>query len=198
MLEAKFIGSYPELALCPKADKPEFAFAGRSNVGKSSLINMLVGAKNLAHVSGKPGKTQLLNFYSVNDEWHLVDFPGYGYAKTAKKTRSGWRKMVSDYLLERPTLQCAFVLIDATVPPQESDVAFINWLGENQVPFVIAYTKCDKLSTRQEKASIEILRQALGEQWNELPQEFFTSAERRRGKEEMLGFIDAVNKSVGR
>mgnify|MGYP001351571300 CR=1 FL=1 len=191
--DATFIGSFPGLEICPKPDKPEFAFIGRSNVGKSSLINMLCAQKGLAHVSQKPGKTQTLNFYLINESWHLVDLPGYGYAKTARKNRRAWSRMIADYLLHRESLQCAFVLLDANVPPQELDIEFINWLGENQIPFVLTYTKTDRLKSLQQAASIEAIRQALLESWNELPREFITSALRRTGREEILDFIEKVN-----
>lgn len=191
--DATFIGSFPGLEICPKPDKPEFAFIGRSNVGKSSLINMLCAQKGLAHVSQKPGKTQTLNFYLINESWHLVDLPGYGYAKTARKNRRAWSRMIADYLLHRESLQCAFVLLDANVPPQELDIEFINWLGENQIPFVLTYTKTDRLKSLQQAANIEAIRQALLESWNELPREFITSALRRTGREEILDFIEKVN-----
>lgn len=191
--EVTFIGSFPELKACPVAVKPEYAFIGRSNVGKSSLINMLCGKKGLAHVSQKPGKTQFLNFYLINKTWYLVDLPGYGYAKTAKKNRKAWSLMIVDYLLHRESLECAFVLLDANVPPQALDLEFINWLGEHQIPFVLVYTKTDKLKSLQQAENIETIRQALLHSWNELPVEFVTSALHKKGREEMLAFIERVN-----
>jgi GTP-binding protein len=193
--EAKYEGSFPGIGDCPKPERPEYAFIGRSNVGKSSLINMLCERKDLAHVSKKPGKTQALNFYLINKSWYLVDLPGYGYAKTAQKKRKTWGKMIADYLLERSSLQCAFVLLDANVPPQELDIEFINWLGENQVPFVLVYTKTDKLKSLQQAENIELIRQSLLQSWNELPQEFITSSIRRTGREEVLGLIEKVNRA---
>lgn len=169
---------------------------GRSNVGKSSLINLLCGQKGLAHVSHRPGKTQSINFYLIDNAWHLVDLPGYGYAQISRKTRQAWQRMMSDYLLKRTSLQCIFVLLDGSVPPQQSDLEFINWLGENQVPFVLAYTKADKLPGNQLKTNLEAIRSALGEFWNELPREFITSAEEKTGRDEILAFIEQVNRVV--
>jgi GTP-binding protein len=191
--EATYVGSYPDIGDCPKPNKPEYAFIGRSNVGKSSLINMLSGKKDLAHVSKKPGKTQMINFFLVNGEWYLVDLPGYGYAQRAKSMRKSWGKMITDYLQQRPTLQCAFVLIDANVPPQPLDLEFINWLGEEQIPFVLAFTKTDKLGKRQLEENLAAFRAAMRENWNELPQEFVTSSSRKSGKDEILSFIQSVN-----
>ncbi len=191
-----YIGSFPSLAACPRPDKPEFAFIGRSNVGKSSLINMLCSRKDLAYVSQKPGKTQSLNYYLINEAWYLVDLPGYGYAKTAKKNRQAWSRMMADYLLRRESLQCAFVLIDANVPPQALDIEFIDWLGENEIPFVLAYTKTDKLKNLQQAANVETIRKALLETWEELPREFVTSALRKTGRDEILHFIGEVNSNA--
>lgn len=169
---------------------------GRSNVGKSSLINLLCAKKGLAHVSHRPGKTQSINFYRIDDSWQLVDLPGYGYAQISRKTRQAWQRMMSDYLLNRPSLQCIFVLLDGSVPPQQSDIEFINWLGENQVPFVLVFTKSDKLPGNQLKSNLEAIRTALSEFWNALPQEFVTSAEKKTGRAEILDFIEQVNKIV--
>jgi GTP-binding protein len=191
--QVAFAGSYPRESLCPQDGKPEYAFIGRSNVGKSSLINMLVDRKNLAHTSGKPGKTQLINYYLVNGEWYLVDLPGYGYAKISKSKRRAWQQMIRSYLKRRMTLQCTFSLIDANVPPQEKDIEFINTLGEEHIPFVIAYTKADRLKPDILEENVEAFRQALLAYWNELPQQFITSAEKRVGKEEILNFIQSVN-----
>lgn len=188
-----FAGSYPRETLCPKDGKPEFAFIGRSNVGKSSLINMLCGRKAIAHTSKKPGKTQLLNYFLVDSSWYLVDLPGYGYAKISKRQRQQWEKMIQNYLVKRPTLQCAFVLIDSRIPPQKIDLEFINWLGEMQIPFVLAFTKSDKPKPRQLEENIETFRATLLEQWETLPQQFVTSAVQGTGKEEILDFIGATN-----
>ncbi|MCB0636002.1 MAG: YihA family ribosome biogenesis GTP-binding protein, partial [Lewinella sp.] len=144
ILSATFIGSFPEHKLAPGDGLPEFAFIGRSNVGKSSLINMLVERKGLAHTSNVPGKTQHLNFYQINEEWYLVDLPGYGYARVPKKLRQKWQGMIRSYLLERPALVCVFVLIDSNIPPQANDLNFINWLGEHGVPFIVIFTKTDR------------------------------------------------------
>jgi GTP-binding protein len=195
ILSATYMGSFPTLAKCPEARLPEFAFIGRSNVGKSSLINMLCGKKKLAHVSKKPGKTQAINFYLINENWSLVDLPGYGYAVRSKSERKSFGDMITDYLLHRQTLQCAFVLIDSNVPPQDSDLKFINWMGENEVPFVIGFTKSDKLKTQKQRTNIGIIQNALKEHWNELPQQFITSSVYSHGKKEILTFIDDVNKA---
>lgn len=193
--QVAFAGSYPKESLCPKDGKPEYAFIGRSNVGKSSLINMLVERKNLAHTSGKPGKTQLINYYLVNGEWYLVDLPGYGYARISKSKRREWQQMIRTYLKHRMTLQCTFSLIDANIPPQEKDIEFINGLGEEHVPFVLAYTKTDRMKPEQLDENIEAIRQALLAYWNELPQQFITSADKKIGRAEILDFIESVNKS---
>ncbi len=188
-----FAGSYPTETQCPQDGKPEFAFIGRSNVGKSSLINMLCGRKEIAHTSKKPGKTQLINYFLVDSNWYLVDLPGYGYAKISKRKRREWEKMIQDYLVKRTALQCAFVLIDAKIPPQPIDIEFINWLGEMRIPFVIVYTKTDRPKKKQLEANIQAFQQALKEHWAELPQQFLTSARERTGKEEILSFIKEVN-----
>jgi len=193
--QVAFAGSYPKESLCPKDGKPEYAFIGRSNVGKSSLINMLVDRKNLAHTSGKPGKTQLINYYLVNGEWYLVDLPGYGYAKISKSKRREWQQMIRSYLKHRMTLQCTFSLIDANIPPQDKDIEFINGLGEEHVPFVIAYTKTDRMKPEILDKNIEAIQQALLEYWNELPQQFITSANSKTGRKAILEFIESVNKS---
>jgi len=191
-----FIGSFPNEQSCPSTGKPEFAFIGRSNVGKSSLINMLTDRKNLARVSNTPGKTQLLNYYLVNDEWYLVDLPGYGYAKISKKKRQEWEKMISSYLQRRPALQCAFVLIDANIPPQKIDVEFVNWLGEMQIPFAIIYTKVDRLRKSDIEPNIQAVQTELLKYWNELPQQFITSSSKTMGREDVLDFIDQINELV--
>jgi len=192
---AAYMGSFPREAICPKDGKPEYAFIGRSNVGKSSLINMLCNRKELARVSNKPGKTQTLNFYLINETWYLVDLPGYGFAKVSKKTRDSWGKMIEQYLLERKTLQCAFVLIDANIPPQKIDLEFINWLGQKGVPFVLLFTKTDRMSKLQCQRQIELFQKALLQHWETLPQHFVTSALTNLGREDILGYIANINKA---
>ncbi|MFK7933825.1 MAG: ribosome biogenesis GTP-binding protein YihA/YsxC [Saprospiraceae bacterium] len=188
-----FIGSFPNEQSCPQTGKPEYAFIGRSNVGKSSLINMLTARKNMARVSNTPGKTQLINYYLVNDNWYLVDLPGYGYAKISKKKRQEWEKMIAGYLQRRDELQCAFVLIDSNVPPQKIDVEFINWLGEMQIPFAIIYTKTDRLSRPKLEPNIKAIQEELLKYWNELPQQFITSSSKTTGREDVLDFIEQIN-----
>ncbi|MFM8362677.1 MAG: ribosome biogenesis GTP-binding protein YihA/YsxC [Haliscomenobacter sp.] len=189
---AEFIGSFPGVKLCPKDELPEFAFIGRSNVGKSSLINMLCRQHGLAHISNKPGKTQLLNFYRIDQTWKLVDLPGYGYARVAKTQRKAWGKMVQDYLLQRPNLFCAFVLIDSNIPPQAIDIEFINWLGAKKIPFVLAFTKIDRIKPAELEGNIAAFQAKLGETWDELPPQFRTSAAKNQGREEILAFIASV------
>lgn len=191
---ADFVGSFPLYTLCPKNNMPEYAFIGRSNVGKSSLINMLLNRQGLAKVSGKPGKTQSLNFYQINGSWHIVDLPGYGYAKISKTERAKWEKMINGYLTHRENLVCAFILIDSNVPPQQIDIEFIKTLGVMQVPFAIAYTKADKSKKKEiVEANIENFRQKLLEDWEEMPQEFITSANKKGGREEILEFVEKLN-----
>ena len=194
--EAKYIGSFPSEAKCPKDNKPEYAFIGRSNVGKSSLINMLCGRKALARVSKKPGKTQYLNYYLIDQNWYIVDLPGYGYAKISKKKRKEWERMIYGYLQKRLNLQCAFVLIDANIPPQKIDVEFINWLGEIRVPFVLVFTKTDRQHTDKIAKNIEVFGEELLKYWNELPQQFISSAVKRVGQDDILTFIEGVNERV--
>ena len=189
---AEYRGSFPGIQKCPADDRPEFAFIGRSNVGKSSLINMLTGRKGLAHTSKKPGKTQMINYFLIDHKWHLVDLPGYGYAKISKKKRQQWERMIQDYLVKRLQMQCAFVLIDAMIPPQPLDLEFINWLGEMHIPFVIVYTKTDRLKAEEVTKNIEAIRAALLKTWEELPRQFITSSEKRTGREDILAFIEEV------
>lgn len=191
--EADYSASYPRLTACPKQSIPEYAFIGRSNVGKSSLINMLLGRKDLARVSKKPGKTQMLNFYIVNKKWHLVDLPGYGYAKISKSKRNEWRKMIESYLQKREQLQCAFILLDANIKPQQIDIDFINWMGEARVPFVIVYTKADRSKPNELETNVKNIQAALLEHWNELPQQFITSSNNGDGREDVLNLIEEVN-----
>lgn len=188
-----FAGSYPSEAQCPQDGRPEYAFIGRSNVGKSSLINLLASRKNIAHTSKTPGKTQLLNYFLVDGEWYLVDLPGYGYARISRSKRQEWRRMIEGYLQKRVTLQCAFILVDANVPPQKIDIDFINWLGQSRIPFVIVYTKTDRLKPDDLENNIKAIQEALLQHWNELPRQFLTSAAAKSGKEEILRFIQEVN-----
>lgn len=191
--QSAYVGSFPSEAKAPKDGQPEYAFIGRSNVGKSSLINMLCDRKEMAHVSKKPGKTQMLNFYHIDKSWYIVDLPGYGYAKISKRKRAEWKRMIDGYLAKRTTLQCAFVLIDSNVPPQKIDVEFINWLGEKRVPFVIVFTKADRLKPEILEENLAKIREELGKYWHELPQQFITSSLDRGGRQEILDFIEDVN-----
>ena len=192
--EARFVVSNTDYQKCPRPDKPEFAFIGRSNVGKSSLINMLTGRKNLAKISGKPGKTQLINHFLIDQSWYLVDLPGYGYAKTSKAKRSEWSRMIEEYLLNRPNLQVVFVLIDSRLPPQNIDLEFINWLGEQGIPLALLFTKADKQSVNKTQAAVAKFKKTLLQNWAEIPTWFITSAENGTGKEELTAYIqDLVN-----
>ena len=186
---AVFISSFANVEKCPVPDKPEFAFIGRSNVGKSSLINMLVNSRHLAKTSGKPGKTQTINHFLINDAWYLVDLPGYGYASVSKSTRAGFGKMIEQYVLKRENLACLFVLLDSRLPPQSIDLDFIQWVGQRGVPVALAFTKCDKLSRGELAKNMDQYRKTLLKMWEELPPVFLTSADNRQGKEEILTFI---------
>jgi len=191
--EVTFIGSFERESQCPQDVVPEYAFIGRSNVGKSSLINMLCNRKGLAKVSNTPGKTQTINFFRVDDAWHLVDLPGYGYAKISKKMRIKWEKMIERYLITRPQLQVVFVLIDSRHGLQSIDLEFVNWLGERQVPFVLVYTKTDKLKKSKVSENVDRIRQELLQYWNSLPDQFVTSSEKKVGRQEILDFIGDLN-----
>ncbi len=190
---AKFLTSQTQVEKLTAADKPEYAFIGRSNVGKSSLINMLMGNSKLAKVSGTPGKTQTINHFEIDNSWYLVDLPGYGYAKTAKTDRASWKVMINDYLMKRENLMCVFVLLDLRLPLQKNDLEFMNNLGENSIPFVIAYTKADKVGKVSFQKNIKIITSELLEYWEELPQQFTTSAETAIGQSEILKFIEETN-----
>jgi GTP-binding protein len=195
IIYSDYIASYNREEQCPKGEVAEIAFIGRSNVGKSSLINMLCNKKELAKVSKEPGKTQMMNFFIINNTWHLVDLPGYGYAKISQKTRASWVKMINYYLLNRAQLRLAFVLIDARHPLQKIDLDFINWMGSNQIPMAIVYTKVDKLKQSELKPNIARIQDELAKYWDNLPTQFISSAEKSTGKEEILDFIaEIVNK----
>ncbi|KAA3635675.1 MAG: YihA family ribosome biogenesis GTP-binding protein [Bacteroidetes bacterium] len=192
----EFIGSFPKVSSCPKDGLPEYAFIGRSNVGKSSLINMLCDRKDIARVSHTPGKTQHLNYYLIEEKWYMVDLPGYGYARISKKMRESWKKMIKGYFLKRETMFCAFVLVDSNIAPQKIDIDFMNWLGENSIPFVIVYTKTDRLKKRELEKNVENIRQEILKTWEELPMEFFTSSRKNIGRDDILGLIADVNEKV--
>ena len=193
---AEYVVSNSRVEKCPTTGLPEYAFIGRSNVGKSSLINMLTGRKGLAMTSQKPGKTQLINHFIINKEWHLVDLPGYGYARLSKDGRDGLRRMIEDYVLERRELVCLFVLLDARLEPQKIDLEFIEWLGEESVPFALVFTKADKLSKGKLSANISAYKERLLEGWEELPPLFITSSEERTGRDELLDYIEGINNTL--
>lgn len=193
---AVFVTSSARHTQCPPSSKPEMALMGRSNVGKSSLINMLLNNKQLAKISSKPGKTQLINHFLVNDTWHLVDLPGYGWARASKTQRQEWKKMIKSYLLNRTQLSLVLVLVDSRHEPQKSDVELINWLGESKIPFVILLTKVDKESKQQVQKNLAALKRVLNEDWEELPKMFMTSSRDITGREELLLYIQhALDKS---
>lgn len=187
--EVYFIGSFPTYTQTPKEHIPEFAFIGRSNVGKSSLINMLTNRKGLAKVSNTPGKTQLINYFKINDNWHLVDLPGYGYAKLSKTKRKEFQDMIENYLVKKGTLVCTFVLLDSRHDLQSIDKEFINWCGEAKIPIVLVFTKVDKLRPNERNKNIERLKNSLLENWETLPDIFVTSSETGEGGEEIIKFI---------
>lgn len=190
---ARFVVSNTDVEKCPRPDKPEYAFIGRSNVGKSSLINMLTGRKSLAKISGKPGKTRLINHFLINEEWYLVDLPGYGYAKIAKKEREKWEKFLRSYILKRENLYNLFVLIDSRHNPQPLDLEFMEWLGISQVPFSIVFTKTDKLKPEELDSNIKNYKTKLLETWEAVPPVFVSSAEKGIGREEILRYIAKIN-----
>ncbi|MFH1121432.1 MAG: ribosome biogenesis GTP-binding protein YihA/YsxC [Bacteroidota bacterium] len=190
---ADFIASNTDIARCPLADKPEFAFIGRSNVGKSSLINRLLERRNLARISSTPGKTRLINHFLVNEAWYLVDLPGYGYARISKREREKWEEMIRKYLTRRPNLVNTFILIDSRIEPKTSDLDFIGWFGEQQLPFALVFTKTDKLTSNALSSSLAAFKARLSEQWEELPDFFISSAETGKGREEILDFIEKGN-----
>ena len=193
---AEFVISNSRVEKCPTTGLPEYAFIGRSNVGKSSLINMLTARKGLAMTSQKPGKTQLINHFIINDAWYLVDLPGYGYARLGKDSRDSLRRMIEDYVLERKELVLLFVLLDCRHDPQKIDLEFIQWLGEEGVPFALVFTKADKLSKGRLAANVEAYKTKLREEWEELPPIFVTSSEERMGRDELLGYIEGINTTL--
>lgn len=192
--KAEFVISNTDITKCPKPDRPEYAFIGRSNVGKSSLINALTNHKSLAKISGRPGKTQLINHFMINDEWYLVDLPGYGFAKIGKTQRMKWEKFINDYLMERENLLNVFVLIDCRHEPQTIDINFMAFLGEMGVPFSIVFTKLDKLRPGQKGAFYPRYKKEMLKMWEEMPKHFVTSAVDLDGKEELLSYIEEINK----
>ena len=193
---SEFVISAPMVSMCPKDTKPEYVFIGRSNVGKSSLINMLCRHKGLAKTSATPGKTLLINHFIINKEWYLVDLPGYGYAKRSKKEIQKLDQMIRGYILGREQLVNTFVLVDARLEPQAVDLEFMNWLGVSGVPFSILFTKADKLSAQKVKQNVEAYKTKMQETWEEMPPYFITSAEKGQGRDEVLGYIEEINKSL--
>ncbi len=187
-----FVGSFVTVNSCPPPTKPEYAFIGRSNVGKSSLINMLAERKALARVSNTPGKTQTINHFIVNDQWYLVDLPGYGYAKVSKVQRKKWEQFIRNYLLKRDNLQCVLHLVDSRIPPQASDIEFVNWMGEMMIPFVTVFTKIDDRKYNK-GANVAAYHKKMRETWNDVPQHFLTSSAKKIGRMELLEFINDVN-----
>jgi len=194
-----FLGSFPTESKCPVDGKPEFAFIGRSNVGKSSLINMLVNHKDMAKVSGTPGKTRQLNYFVINSEWYLVDLPGYGFARASKKAKANYERMIEQYLLQRETLMCAMVLLDSRHELQKIDKEFIDWLGSMHIPFVLVFTKLDKLKTAERQVNIDKIKNQLLESWHSLPETFASSAKKKDGRDEILNFVqETIEKYVER
>lgn len=193
---ATYIGSKTRVDACPADGRPEYAFIGRSNVGKSSLINALTERRNLAMTSSTPGKTLCINHFLINDAWYLVDLPGYGYAQRGKKAMEKLRQMIQHYVLDREQLTCLFVLVDIRHDPQPVDLGFLTFLGENGVPFAIVFTKADKLKNSQVKPTVDKYLATLKEQWEELPPYFVTSSANKVGREELLDYIDGINKNL--
>jgi GTP-binding protein len=194
---AEFIISNQDVSKCPNSGIPEYAFIGRSNVGKSSLINMLVNQKSLAKTSGRPGKTQLINHFLINKSWHLVDLPGYGYARVSKSSKAKFQKFITKYFEKREQLICGFVLVDVRHQPQPIDVEFMEWLGESEIPFSIVFTKADKLKPKALERNVEAYKKYLLEGiWEEMPPYFVTSASNNKGKEELLKYIGGINETI--
>jgi GTP-binding protein len=194
---ADFVISNTDVSKCPKERLPEYAFIGRSNVGKSSLINMLTGRNKLAKTSGRPGKTQLINHFKINNNWFLVDLPGYGYARVSKSVKRTFQSFIKNYFLQREQLICTFVLIDARLEPQKIDLEFMSFLGESGIPFCIVFTKSDKLKLNEINKNIQFYKKTMtNTDWEEMPQYFVTSATNSSGKEELLTFIDEINQKI--
>lgn len=193
---AEFVISNSDVKRCPSDQRPEYAFIGRSNVGKSSLINMLLDRKGLAKTSGTPGKTLLINHFLVNGEWWVVDLPGYGYAQRSKESRENLTRIIEDYVLEREQMTCLFVLVDSRLKPQQIDLEFMEWLGENGVPFAVVLTKMDKLKTNEAQKNVSQYKKAILTIFEELPPMFMTSSENKRGREELLNYISEINASL--
>lgn len=194
--KAQFVISAPKVSMCPKDDKMEFAFIGRSNVGKSSLINMLCNQKSLAKTSSTPGKTLLINHFLINDKWYIVDLPGYGFAKRSKKVQEQITKMIDGYILEREQLVNVFLLIDVRHDPQKIDIDFMTWLGENGVPFSIIFTKADKLTAGRARQNAQKYMNSLLDTWESLPPYFVTSSEKRQGRDDVLSYIENIIKEL--
>lgn len=193
---AAFVSSFADVQKCPPPEMPEFAFIGRSNVGKSSLINMLTNTKGLAKISSTPGKTQTINHFIINSAWYLVDLPGYGYASVSKSTREGFGKMIEDYVLKRTNLACVFILIDSRLEPQKNDLSFINWVGAKGVPICLIFTKTDKLKQNELNKNLAVFKKTLLTEWEELPPYILTSATEKEGREEILSFIEQALANV--
>lgn len=197
IFQAEFLVSSTKLEQCPKPDLPEYAFIGRSNVGKSSLINMLSGQKKLARISATPGKTITINHFLINNTWYLVDLPGYGYAKRSKTDRKSWEKMIREYILSRPNLMSLFVLVDSRIEPQKIDLEFIEWLAESEIPFVIVFTKTDKLSSSKKDQGVSLYKRVLKKNWESLPPLIETSSQSGLGKVDILSYIEETNQWFG-
>ncbi|MFA5619448.1 MAG: ribosome biogenesis GTP-binding protein YihA/YsxC [Weeksellaceae bacterium] len=195
-LDPEFIKSAPKWSECPEPNMPEYAFIGRSNVGKSSLINMLAERKDLAKTSGTPGKTQLINIFLMQKSWYLTDLPGYGYARVSKKQRAGFQKLISDYLTKRPNLVNTFVLIDSRLKPQQNDLEFMKWLGENQIPFAMVFTKIDKISSAELQKALQTYKNEMLKTWESLPMIFTTSILGRIGRMDILNYIAGLNEQL--
>lgn len=194
--EARFLISNSDVERCPKPNMAEYAFIGRSNVGKSSLINMLTQKKTLAKISGTPGKTRLINHFVINESWYLVDLPGYGYAKITKQERKKWEKLIREYIMSRKNLVCLFVLIDSRHQAQKNDLEFMEWLGVNQVPFAIIFTKTDKLRPEELEMNLIAYKNKMTENWEEMPIYFVSSATKNEGRTKILNYIDKLNKTI--
>ena len=194
--KAEFVLSAPRESMCPKDTKPEYAFIGRSNVGKSSLINMLTNNRKLAKTSSTPGKTLLINHFIINNEWYLVDLPGYGFAKRSKSELQKLEQMITGYLLQRQQLVNVFLLVDIRLEAQKVDLDFIQWLGSSSIPFAIVFTKADKLSATKVSKNVEAYKKVLSETWEEMPPMFVTSAEKKQGRDEILDYIENINKEL--